>query len=116
METVQKVKETVFNYCVQRSEDCTRSKDWLFYYYKKKYTGNQKEKAKQKATSKTWTQTLKNLDSEKPGPWKTWIQKNLDSEKPVPWKIWTLKILDYEKRGKQLDAAKKIKRPHGIIY
>ena len=24
------------------------------------------------ATSKAWTQTLKNLDSEKPGPWKTW--------------------------------------------
>ena len=24
------------------------------------------------ATSKTWTRTLKNLYSEKPGPWKTW--------------------------------------------
>ena len=51
-----------------------------------------------------------------PGPWKTWTQKNLDIEKPGPWKIWTLKILNYEKRGKQLDAEKKIRRPHGIIY
>ena len=74
-----------------------------------------------------WTRTLKNLDLEKPGPRKTWTQKdqdpekpgtskNLDSEKPGPWKIWTLKNLLYEKRGKQLDAQKKIRRPHGIIY
>ena len=55
-------------------------------------------------------------DPEKPESWKTWTQKNLDSEKPGPWKIWTLKILNYEKRGKQLDAEKKIRRPHGIIY
>ena len=29
-----------------------------------------------------WTRTLKNLDLEKPGPWKTWTLKNLGSEKP----------------------------------
>ena len=29
------------------------------------------------ATSKTWTRTL-DLDSEKPGPRKSWIQKNLN--------------------------------------
>ena len=58
---------------------------------------------------KTWIQ--KNLDSEK-----SWTLKNLDSQKPGLWKIWTLKILDYEKRGKQLDAEEKIRRPHGIIY
>ena len=33
-----------------------------------------------KATSKTWTQTLKNLEPEKPRPWKTWTLKNLDPE------------------------------------
>ena len=44
-------------------------------------------------------------DPEKPGPWKSWTQKNLGSEKPGSWK-----------RGKQLDAKKKIRRPHGIIY
>ena len=42
------------------------------------------------ATSKTWTRALKNLDPEKPGPWKTWTLKNLDSEK----------------REKQLDVVK----------
>ena len=36
--------------------------------------------------------------------------KNLDPEKSG------LKILDYEKRLKKLNAAKKIRRPHGIIY
>ena len=41
--------------------------------------------------------------------------KNLDSGKPGLKKTWTLKNLDSEKRGKQLDADKKIKRPHGII-
>ena len=40
----------------------------------------------------------------------------MDPEKPGSRKVWTLKILDYEKREKQLDAAKKIKRAHGIIY
>ena len=59
------------------------------------------------ATSKSWTQNLKNLDPEKPGLWKTWAQKNLDPEKPGPWKIWTLKILDYEKHRKHLGAEKK---------
>ena len=49
-------------------------------------------------TSKIWTRTL-DLDPEKSGPWKTWIQKNLDPEKPGPWKIWTLKNLDPEKPG-----------------
>ena len=44
-----------------------------------------------------------------------WTQKNLNSEKPGPWKIWTLQILNYEKRRKQVDAEEKI-RPHGIIY
>ena len=39
-----------------------------------------------------WIRTLKNLGSEKPGPRKTWTQKNLD----------------YEKRGKQLDAKKRL--------
>ena len=56
------------------------------------------------ATSKTWTRSLKNLDPEKPGPWKTWTLKNLDPEKPGPWETWTLKILDPEKLGKQLDV------------
>ena len=73
-----------------------------------------------------WTRTLKNLDPEKSGPWKslTWktmTQKKLDPEKsgpekPGPWKIWILKNLGYEKRRKQLDAEKQIRRPHGIIY
>ena len=56
------------------------------------------KKSFRKATSKTWTRTL-DLDSEKPGPWKTLTQKNLDPEKPGPWKIWTLKNLDPEKHG-----------------
>ena len=54
----------------------------------------------------------------KPGP-RPWTRtlKNLDPEKPGPWKTWTLKDLNYEKRGKQLDAKKtKIRRPHGLIY
>ena len=51
------------------------------------------------ATPKTWAQTL-----------------DLDAEKPGPRKTWTLEILNYEKRAKQLDAEKKIRRPHGIIY
>ena len=29
-----------------------------------------------------WTQTMKNLDCEKPGLRKTWTLKNLDLEKP----------------------------------
>ena len=41
---------------------------------------------------------------------------DLDTEKPGLWRIWALKILDYEKRGKQLDAQEKTRRPHGIIY
>ena len=59
---------------------------------------------------------MKNLNPEKPGAKKTWTQKNLDPEKPGLRKIWALKILNYEKRGKQLDAEKRIRRPHGIIY
>ena len=51
------------------------------------------------ATSKAWTRTLKNLDPEKPRPWKTWTQENLDAEKPGPWKTSTLKNLDPEKPG-----------------
>ena len=52
------------------------------------------------ATSKTWTRTLKNLDPETPGLWKTWTLK-----------YWTLKNLDLEnlghkKGGKQLDVEK----------
>ena len=31
----------------------------------------------EEATSKTWTRTL-DLDSQKPGPWKTWILKNME--------------------------------------
>ena len=42
--------------------------------------------------------------------------KNLDPEKPSLRKTWTLKYLDYEKRRKQLDAEKKIRRLHGMIY
>ena len=34
-----------------------------------------------RATSKTWTWTLENLDVEKPGPWITKTLKNLDPEK-----------------------------------
>ena len=37
----------------------------------------------EEATSKTWTQTL-DPDPEKPGLRKTWSMKNLDSEKPGP--------------------------------
>ena len=53
-----------------------------------------------KATSKSWTRTLKNLGSE-----------NLDPEKPWPRKTWTLKHwalknLDHKNRGKQLDVEK----------
>ena len=33
-----------------------------------------------------WTQTMKNLDPEKPGPRKTWTLKNPDPKKPEPWK------------------------------
>ena len=33
-----------------------------------------------------WTCILKDLDLEKPGPWKTWTLKNLDPEKPGPLK------------------------------
>ena len=33
------------------------------------------------ATSKTWTQTLENLNPESPGLWKTWTLKNMESEK-----------------------------------
>ena len=48
------------------------------------------------------------MDSDpRPRPW-TRTLKNLDSEKPGPWKIWTLKNLDYEKRGKQLGAEKSV--------
>ena len=31
-----------------------------------------------------WTRTMKNMDPEKPKPWKTWTLKNLDPEKPEP--------------------------------
>ena len=49
------------------------------------------------ATSKTWTQTLD------PGtkPWKTWTLKNLDPEKPGHWKTF-----DLERHGKRLDMEK----------
>ena len=43
------------------------------------------------ASSKTWTQIL-----------------DPDPEKPGLRKTWTLKNLDYEKRGKQLDAKKRL--------
>ena len=46
-----------------------------------------------------WTRTLKNLNSEKPGPRKTWILKILDPEKLGLRKTWTLKNLDSEKPG-----------------
>ena len=48
-----------------------------------------KEHAFNKATSKTWTQTLKNLE---PGS--------------GSWKTWTLKNLSPEKHGKRLDMEK----------
>ena len=38
-----------------------------------------------------WIRTLKNLDPEKPRPWKIWTQKNLDPEKSGLWKSWTMK-------------------------
>ena len=78
-----------------------------------------------KATSKSWTRTLKNLGSEnldpekpgvwKPGPWKTLTQKNLDpkalgSEKHGPWKPGPQK--SWETAG----CWKMIRRLHGIIY
>ena len=40
-------------------------------------------------TSKTWPQIL---DPEKIGPWKPSTRKNLDHEKPVPWKTLALKL------------------------
>ena len=46
-----------------------------------------------KATSKTWTWTLKIVDTGKPGFWETWPRKNLDLEKPDP------KNVDPEKHG-----------------
>ena len=54
---------------------------------------------------KTWTRTLKNLDPEKPGLWRTCTLKNLDPEKPEPWKTW-------ETAG----YGKMIRRPHIITY
>ena len=48
-----------------------------------------KNKSLETATSKTWKKSSKAL---------------------------TLKVLNYEKRGKQLDAEKKMRRPHDIIY
>ena len=48
-----------------------------------------------------------------PRPWNRILDP--DPKKPGPLRMWTLKILDYEKRGKQVDAAEKIRRPHGII-
>ena len=58
-----------------------------------------------------WTQTQKNLDNKKSGPWictlKTKTLKNLNSEKSGPQKTWVLKNLDHEKRGKRLDAKKR---------
>ena len=56
-----------------------------------------------------WTQTLRNLDSEKPGPSKSWTLKNLDPEKLELWKTWTIK-----KHVKQLDAKKKRLEDHMI--
>ena len=47
------------------------------------------------------TQTL----DQGPGPW-TRTLRNLDSERPGPWKILTLKKLDPEKHGKRLDMEK----------
>ena len=62
------------------------------------------------ATSKTWTRTLKNLDSEKTALWKTWTLKH-----------WTLKNLDYEnldhkKTWETAGCGKMIRRLHSIIY
>ena len=51
-----------------------------------------------------WSRTL-DLDTEKPGPWKSWTQKNWDPEKPGPRKMW-------ETAG----CRKKIGRSHSIIY
>ena len=59
------------------------------------------------ASSKVWIQTL-DLNSEKDGPWKSWMTKKLDLEKPEYWKN-----LDAEKpghwntfTGQKLDAEK----------
>ena len=49
--------------------------------------------------------TIQNLDPG-PGPW-PWNQAQ---------KKWTLKNVTHEKRSKQLDAKKKIGRPHSIIH
>ena len=56
----------------------------------------------------SWNQDLdpENLDSEKPGPWKTWNLKNLEPEKPGPWNTWNLKNLNLEKHGKRLGMEK----------
>ena len=49
-------------------------------------------------------------------PYRTWTQAlDLDPEIRPP-KKWTLKNVTHEKRSKQLDAKKKIGRPHSIIH
>ena len=68
-----------------------------------------------------WTRTLKSLDPEKPGSWKTWTLKNLSPEKRGPWKKWALKNLDPKKSGpwktwQTAGCGKMIRRPPIIIY
>ena len=52
-----------------------------------------------------WTWTLKSLDPEKPGSWKTLTLKNLSPKKPGPWKTW-----------QTAGCGKMIRRPPIIIY
>ena len=62
---------------------------WLFtnFFLSKMYT-NEALLLKPGPGPWTWTRTLKNLDPEKPGLWKTWILKNVDPEIHESWKTW----------------------------
>ena len=63
-----------------------------------------------KPLPKPWTRIL-DPDPEKPGLRKTWTLKNLGLKKSELWKSRAMKHA-----RKQLDAAKKIRRPHGSVY
>ena len=72
------------------------------------------------ATSKTRNWTL-DLDPEKPGPRKIYTLKNLGSEKPGPWKTWpwktwTLKNMGFLKNGADFKELCFIKIMHNLFF